>query len=127
MMRSSPMRRGAPLKRHTCLRARRAEPRRSERQRDTSFMLRVKLLPCSAQDMGGCSGIIEADHAGRRPLGRKCNDSECIPLCQLHHRQRTDLSGPFKAWTRQEMREWLDLNISLTQAVLLLPPAEVER
>jgi hypothetical protein len=106
--------------------ARRPTPRRSERHRDVTFMLRVKLLPCAARELGGCSGVIEADHAGRRPLGRKCNDDECVPLCQLHHRQRTDFSGPFKHWTRQEMREFLDLAISETQTVLLVAVPTME-
>lgn len=127
-MRRSPLKRSAPLARGTRLRARRPEPRRSERQRDVAWMLRVKLLPCAARELGGCEGVIEADHAGRRPLGRKCNDDECIPLCTLHHRQRTDFSGPFKAWTKQEMREWLELHVALTQTVLLIPrPGEVVR
>jgi hypothetical protein len=63
-------------------------------------------------------GRIEADHAGRRPLGRKCNDRETQPLCSLHHRQRTDWSGPFRDWSKEEMSAWLREGIVETQRLL---------
>lgn len=77
------------------------------RERDSAFMLWVKTLPCWARGLSQCGGVIEADHAGARGLGRKADDDTCIPLCMLHHRQRTDFTGPFKAWGRLRMRQWL--------------------
>ena len=75
-------------------------------------------LPCCARDLGPCWGRIEADHAGPRPLGRKCSDDETIPLCSGHHRARTDLAGPFRGWGREQMRAWLDAQIEQTQAAM---------
>lgn len=91
------------------------------RERDVDFMLWVKTLRCFAFEIGmetghRCGGVVEADHAGRRGLGQKCADDECIPLCTEHHRQRTDFSGAFKSWTKDRMRGWLEASIVLVQS-----------
>lgn len=88
---------------------------------DVDYMMRVKLLPCCAEGLGPCHGVIEADHAGRRGMSQKCDDAECIPLCTRHHRERTDFSGAFKDWTRERMRPWLDQKIAETQRSLSCP------
>lgn len=127
MKRGKALERRTPLARKTRIRARRAEPRKSARVRDLEYMLLVKGLPCCAADLEHhtrCRGPVEADHAGRRPMGRKCHDTECIPLCAFHHRARTDFSGPFRDWSKDEMRKFLDLHIGLTQAAVLLAPQE---
>lgn len=67
----------------------------------------IREQPCAALDIGGCAGRIEADHAGRRGTRQKAPDDTCIPLCQLHHRQRDSFSGPFRTWTGMMMRLWL--------------------
>lgn len=105
------------LTRRAPLKARRSTPRRSERVRDHAYLAWVHALPCAARSFLGhvCEGPIEADHAGPRPLGRKCDDSEVIALCQLAHRQRHDYAGPFRALSRSDMRAWLDEQIELTQ------------
>lgn len=87
-----------------------------ERARDWDYMAWVKTQPCCAADISPCSGPIEADHMGRRGLSRKADDRTCAPLCQLHHRQRTDHSGPFRDWDRDRMRSWLAEQVHLTQA-----------
>lgn len=90
--------------------------------RDPEYMERVRQLPCfvACCFLEVCDGPIEADHAGRRPMGRKCSDRETVPLCSLHHRQRTDFSGPFKSWNGLQMRAWLDEAILTTQLRLSL-------
>jgi hypothetical protein len=87
------------------------------RSYDSDYLIWVKSRPCSARGVPGheCVGPIEADHAGRRPLGRKCDDSEAIPHCVLAHRQREGFSGPFRDWTRPRMRAYLDAAIEKTQ------------
>jgi len=119
-----------PLQRKTPLRARPPSERKPRarkpskyklRVRDTEYMLAVKRLACAARDLSmfhPCEGVIEADHAGRRPLGRKCDDRETIPLCTEHHRQRTDFSGAFRKWNGSQMRAWLDEKIQDTQRQL---------
>lgn len=64
-----------------------------------------------------CDGPIEADHAGKRGLGRNCSDSECIAVCRRHHRQRHDCGYSFRGVTRERMREWLDASIRRTQVL----------
>lgn len=109
------MKRGAPLKRRTRLRPRRSARRRSGRVRSATYLWWVKTaLPCSLAGEG-CFGVVEADHVGRRPLGRKCSDLEAVPLCTAHHRMRHERSGPFRRMTREEMRRWCDAAIAATQ------------
>jgi len=100
--------------------------------RDREYLLAVKGLPCLLEgthfavvrdgdfyDVAfPCEGPVEADHAGARPLGRKCNDVEAIPLCRLHHRQRTDGTGLFAGVSREALRMWLTTAIAETQARL---------
>ena len=98
--------RRSPLARTGRLPARRATPRRSERVCNLSYLAWVNTLTCAASGLNGhvCEGPIEADHVGPRPLGRKADDTTCIALCLLAHRQRTDHAGPFRAFTRDDMR-----------------------
>lgn len=83
-------------------------------------MMRVKQLPCAARILLGhcCNGPIEAHHAGRRPIGRKCDDRETIPLCSLAHRHRTNRIGLFRAWKPEALRAWENARIAETQARL---------
>lgn len=90
------------------------------RQRDVPYMLWVKTLLCCARGLSRCEGAIEADHAGRRSIGRKAPDRTCIPLCQLHHTQRSSFSGPFRKWTQHVMREWLAESIDECHAMFRL-------
>ena len=89
------------------------------RKHDPQYLSLVHQLPCDAAryvtNAGPCSGGIEADHAGERPVGRKADDDTCIPLCSFHHRCRTDFSGPFKTWRSWEMRAYLDAAIERTR------------
>ena len=80
------------------------------------MMLWVKSLGCAAHALGGCAGPIEADHAGRRGLGRKADDDTCIPLCQLHHHDRHAFAGVFRTWNQPMMRAFLERAIEMTRA-----------
>ncbi len=83
----------------------------------------VRLLPCCARDLGHeCYGPIEAHHAGRKPgMGMKAHDMTCIPLCRGHHTGAGihALHGPFKGWTRAQVREWQDKMIDETIEAIL--------
>lgn len=81
-------------------------------------MLFVKDMPCCAC---GAAAPSEADHAGVRPMGRKCHNFEIIPLCKLHHDQRPGRRGFFAdLGDRFAMREWLDAQIARVQSLALL-------
>lgn len=95
------------------------QPKPTGREHDVPYMLFVKTLPCAALSVEGhkCDGSpIQADHAGRRSLGRKCSDRETVPHCVRAHVQRESFSGPFREWPRERMREYLDAAIAATQA-----------
>ena len=65
-----------------------------------------------------CSGPLEANHLGARGLGQKSHDDESAIFCRLHHRDWTDLCGPFSPslMSREERRAWADERITETQA-----------
>lgn len=99
----------------------RSTPRRSSRVRDEAWLAEVRKLQCAAvSDSCGthCLGRVEADHAGARPLGRKASDDTAIPMCQRHHRERTDATGYFKGWGAARMRMWLDIRIAETRVTV---------
>lgn len=75
-------------------------------------MLWVKTLPClMAGVWGKCEGAVEADHAGMRGMGRKCPDTETIPLCHAHHH-----GGRFPRMVPKPLRrEWLDAAVAYVQ------------
>jgi hypothetical protein len=105
------------VKRTQPIRRRRPGRRRSDRQHDAAFLAFVHTLPCCARDVPGhvCSGGIEADHMGARPMGRRADDSTCAPICSLGHRQRTDFSGPFRSFDQAQMRAFLAESIRATR------------
>lgn len=122
------MRRNQPMTRTKRLKTKRATPRRSGRVRDPEYMDAVRGLPCY-----GCSllGYSEADHQGPRPFGRKADDETCVPMCSVWgngcHAMRTDgiVNGSddvlvwfAKRLTKEEMRDWCDVAIAATQAVV---------
>lgn len=111
------MRRKSPLRRRKPMRAT-GKTKYRARPRDLEYMRWVKRQPCAVRSLWAqwptvegeswtCRGSVEADHAGRRGIGRKADDDTCIPLCQAHHRQRTDFSGVFRNWDQALMRGWL--------------------
>lgn len=115
MLRRAPLRRSGSLRRRSRLRARRKTSYR-RRERNLEHLRFVRRQPCAAKGLGTCAGRVNADHAGRRGLGQKCDDTETIPLCELHHRQRTDFTGPFRNWDQNTMRAWLAEQVEKTQA-----------
>lgn len=118
MMRRSPLRR-SPMRRRS------RSTKYSRRPRDVPYMLFVKSLLCSVEEERPdpdreptpCSGVIEADHAGRRGISQKADDRTTIPICTGHHRERTDHTGSFKYTTRESNRAWLDRAITRTQTL----------
>lgn len=93
-------------------------PKPKKRERDVDYMLRVKELPCLMAYLGGCAGVVEADHVGESAVGTKSHDRETVPMCSLDHRHRHAFTGPFRGWTKEEMREWRKWAIRHTQGRL---------
>ncbi len=82
------------------------------RPRDLKYMAWIRRQPCAARELTeglahDCDGPVEADHAGRRPVGQKADDRTCIPLCSHHHAMRGSFHGIFGSWDQATMRAWL--------------------
>ena len=103
----TPLRRLMPLRRKTWLRARSKTNSYRRRPRDLERMKWTRRQSCAARELGGCSGRVQADHAGRRGIGQKADDSTVIALCSTHHTCRNDFSGAFRDWDQARMRAWL--------------------
>lgn len=123
MKRRTPLRQKRPTLRRTA--ARKAKPRRDQRGRDASYLVRVRAMPCCARDMGLCGGRRHAHHPRHLAPGiaRKAPDDCAISLCARHHGELHALSGPFKRWQRQRLRDWQDGWISATRSVVLIQEA----
>lgn len=84
------------LARSTLKRSGRLAPRSKtnrKRPRNFPYMLWIKTLPCAVCGRNNS----EACHTGRRGLGQKAPDEQCIPLCPDHHRHQRDaldVAGP---------------------------------
>jgi hypothetical protein len=62
-----------------------------------------------------CGGAVEADHAQNAGMSHKGPDALCIPLCTQHHRERTDFSGAFAFFRKEDMRAFISIAIQYTQ------------
>ena len=127
MRRKTPLRSRTPLqrsrlRRKTPLRSRPRNPSKyRSRERDTEYMLWVRRQPCAARALDpNCDGHVQADHAGRRSIGRKADDRSCIPLCQKHHTQRASFHGVFRSWSQATMRAWLQMTAAETRNAWLV-------
>ncbi len=64
-----------------------------------------------------CGGVIEADHLGPHGLSHKGEDRLVAPICTQHHRERTDHSGAFRDFDREDMRDFVSIAIQHTHAL----------
>lgn len=83
--------------------------------RDSDYLRRVRALPCCK--CGGKGG--EAHHTTfGRGMAQKSPDRETMPLCWQCHYDFHSLTGPFKGWEKQQIREWQRLQVEATQLAL---------
>lgn len=111
--------RRAPIQRKTRLKARkpmlkrRITPRRSSQQHDESYLAWIRALPCCCHQHPEHPGR-DAHHPrhelGGGPIGAglKADDRRAVPLSRQHHQDLHALSGPFRGWTGDMLRQWLD-------------------
>lgn len=136
------MKRSAPLRRKTPLRAVSKKNSYRRRKRNFAHMSTVRRWPCIVrtwQRLFGalssleislhfgcelpntvttCSGRVQADHMGDRPKGWKAADETCVGICKKHHDERTDYRGMFKNFDAVMMRTWCNWAIAVTQEEL---------
>lgn len=98
-------------------------------RKDPAYVARVKLMPCCARRLSGCTGPVDPHHAGGlvhgRGVGLKPPDRTCIALCRGHHDALHDGRYPFSVsdrWTKSRRRRWQDAQIARTQKELDAPP-----
>jgi hypothetical protein len=67
-----------------------------------------------------CTGRIEVAHEGRKPgLAIKCSDHQAVPACTGIHRDWTNHAGPFKGWSKERRREWMEPIVDAVEASYL--------
>lgn len=114
--------RRTPLRRRRWMQRGRRTTTYARRPRDVDHMKLVKRLACSVRvdppdpdRLTRCGGRVEADHMGERGIGQKCDDHETAPLCEQHHRERSDHAGAFADLTRDDVRAWKRRQVERTQ------------
>lgn len=85
---------------------------------DPEYLSFVRALPCCAPDApNGCLGAVEPHHDDRHGMSQRAHDRTAIPMCHGHHIFQWHAgAGVFKDWTRDQRRDWLDIQIALTLA-----------
>ena len=122
-MKRTPLKRKTPLRRKTWMKRSAKSSSYARRPRDLNYMRLVRRLPCAAANAlyftnmtpTPCEGRVQADHAGDRVFGQKSADDECIPMCNKHHRERTNYFGMFAGWSGTQMKVWRLMVVSKTQ------------
>lgn len=92
------------------------------RQYDRAYLAAVHKLPCLARELDPthiCRGwgnqLIDAAHLGDRSQNRKADDRTAVALCHHAHMQLHALKGPWKGWTKEQLRQWKERAIRKTQ------------
>lgn len=96
---------------------------------DVAYRSFLLTLPCRCQP---CVGPVVVHHntfgevhvgarpakaiGGKRGKGQRASDLEGMPLCHRHHGQLHSLSGCFSGWTRAQLREWQNLQVTELRA-----------
>lgn len=74
---------------------------------DKEYTAFLRRHGCCMAGHGLCDGALHVHHAqGGKGLGTRNADATGKPLCTLHHTQRHALSGPFKGWDKQRIKQW---------------------
>ena len=68
----------------------------------------VRQQRCSARELGGCNGPIQAHHQIERRGGKiRTHDITAIPLCMRHHiEQWHGYDGVFRDWSKDQRYDW---------------------
>jgi hypothetical protein len=80
---------------------------------DARYLEWVRTLPCCRCARPPRS---HPHHKTVPGIARKAHDHDAMPLCPLCHHDFHALCGPFKGWTRDQLRLWQELHVGTTQA-----------
>jgi hypothetical protein len=80
----------------------------------------VRIVPCCAP-VPNCNTQSVAHHSTvGRGKSQKSDDDQAMGLCPRHHADFHALSGPFKGWEREQIREWQQEMVVYTQTLHFL-------
>ena len=79
---------------------------------DDAYRAAVTRLPCSMCQRPGPNQCHHAKQGTGK--GQRAHDHRSMSLCLRCHHDRHALSGSFKGWTRDRIREWEDIQIGKT-------------
>jgi hypothetical protein len=97
-------------------------PKPRGRVHDQRFLDWCHLQPCVLGNVAGAQpcryigGMPEANHAGKRPKGRKADDDTCLPMCNRHHEDYTLHLHFFAARPDGWRDAWRAQQIAIVQA-----------
>lgn len=85
---------------------------------DPEYLGLVRRLRCCAFT---CTTVGCEAHHPRSGVGMSMrgHDHTAIPLCTQHHRELHSLSGFFKAWDGETLKEWQSAMVEVTQGKLM--------
>lgn len=101
-------------------------PKPAKQPRSKSYRAAVRRLPCIGLTLlpghvcprtYALGGRIDAAHMGEEGhhMRAKASDLTVVPLDHHTHLQMHSLAGPFRGWTKAELRDWRVIAIRLTQ------------
>lgn len=92
---------------------------------DPTYLAAVEEMPCHVCNRAPAGHAHHDRYAVG--VGRRADDSQVIPLCPEHHRALHDGGPPFRAWTREQRRQWAAEAIQATLAryARSLAPGEI--
>ncbi len=67
---------------------------------------RVRAMPCSVPGCRHAHERSEAHHITGAGMSLKAPDDQTFPLCPWHHLELHSLSGYFKGWDGERLRNW---------------------
>lgn len=81
---------------------------------DPAYLDRVRHQQCCSPS--GCRARrCEAHHSTGSGMGLRAHDHESMPLCARHHYDFHALSGPFKGWTKERLKQWQREQVAATR------------
>ena len=110
LQRRTPLRAGSSLRRTGAIERKpmKRRPRRARPGDDPAYRRWIAGLDCCAPGCVAKAPSHPHHHSltGERGTAQKPHDHYCMPLCFRSHRELHSLSGPFKGWSKVQLREW---------------------
>lgn len=125
--RRTPLRSRKPMRRGRPVRARRATPRNLGDRSDEGYLAYLREQPCRAPATAthwGAGYRCDPHHARHTATGASMgahvkDDRRALSLCREHHDAIELGTGPWKGWTRDQVKQWENQQIAEQRAAYL--------